>query len=65
MPVRRLVFAVLFAAPAAQACPHCRIEARVVVLDDRPVETAALVLAPLFVVAALGAALYASDRHVP
>ncbi|HEX9953257.1 MAG TPA: hypothetical protein VGB53_15910 [Rubricoccaceae bacterium] len=65
----RLALAVLLAlvlAPtAAQACPHCRIEARAAVLADRPAETALLVFAPLLVVGAAGALLYTSDRHDP
>jgi hypothetical protein len=56
------ILVVLLAGPAAWACPVCREAARARVFEAAPVGTAALLLLPLLVVAAVGALLYTSDR---
>ncbi len=51
----------LLSVPAAGACPHCRVQAREAVYTQTFVPNAALLLLPLLVIAAIGAALYFSS----
>ncbi|PAP77210.1 hypothetical protein BSZ37_12595 [Rubrivirga marina] len=55
-----LALVALLSAPAAGACPHCRVEAREAVYTQAFLPDVGLLLLPLLVIAAIGVAVYLS-----